>query len=115
MFLEICKLCEGLFALYALERVFSSVDSHVNHQIAICSKQLVADFTLMWLCTRVSEVVCLESRILVKGLVALSTLEGLLSRVDSNMYLKVISSCTAEGTLLASERPFPRMDQFVSF
>ena len=52
---------------------------------------------------------------IVSSIVALVTLEGLLSRVYPNVYLKVIGTCTAEGTLQAPERLFPRMDQLVSF
>ena len=46
---------------------------------------MVTHFTLVWLCSRVSELMAFEAGRLVEGLVALSALEGLLSTVDSHV------------------------------
>ena len=63
----------------------------MNLQASICCKRLFADFTIVWLCSSVSELMTFENLRLGERLVALSTLEEPLSDVDSHVVPEISS------------------------
>ena len=87
----------------------------MNLQASICCKRLFTDFTIVWLCSSVSELMTFENLRLGERLVALSTLERLLSSMSELMFLKI--STLAEGfvALSALERLVSCVDSHVLY
>ena len=81
-------------------------------QASLSSKQLVADFTIVWLCPSVSELVLIETFTSGEGLVAQLALERgafVLLLVSENVFLQPTRDCIRFVALVTSERLLSRV------